>query len=177
MFILLHLFFSILQYSSMTDPATIHSFKVESIDGKIIDFSDFKGKKILIVNVASECGYTKQYAQLQELYELHQDKLVIIGFPSNDFGGQEPGTAEEIQQFCSSKFGVTFPLTAKVNIKSSPVHPIYEWLTQKSKNGVLDAEVNWNFNKFLIDENGKLEKALGSSVTPMDEDILNWIGA
>ena len=177
MFVLLHLLFSFTQYSSMTDTASIHSFKVESIDGKIIDFSDFKGKKILIVNVASECGYTKQYAQLQELYELHQENLVIIGFPSNDFGGQEPRSAEEIQQFCSSKFGVTFPLTTKVNIKSSPVHPIYEWLTKKSKNGVLDAEVKWNFNKFLINENGKLEKALPSSVTPLDEDILNWIEA
>ncbi len=161
----------------MSEPSSIHHFKIESIDGKTIDFANFKGKKILIVNVASECGYTKQYAQLQELHELHQNKLVILGFPSNDFGGQEPGSAEEIQEFCSSKFGVTFPLTTKVNIKSSPVHPIYEWLTQKSKNGVMDASVKWNFNKFLIDENGRLEKALPSSVTPLDEEILNWVGA
>ncbi len=161
----------------MTDTPSIHTFKIESIDGKTINFADYKGKKILIVNVASECGYTNQYAQLQELYELHSDKLVVIGFPSNDFGGQEPGTVAEIQEFCSSKFGVTFPLTTKVNIKSSPVHPIYEWLTQKSRNGVMDANVKWNFNKFLIDENGRLVKALPSSVTPLDEEILNWIGA
>lgn len=177
MFILFYLLFSISQYSSMTETPSIHTFKIESLDGKTINFADYKGKKILIVNVASECGYTKQYAQLQELYELHNEKLVIIGFPSNDFGGQEPGTAAEIQEFCSSKFGVTFPLTTKVNIKSNPVHPIYDWLTQKSRNGVLDATVKWNFNKFLINENGVLEKALPSSVTPLDEEILNWIRA
>lgn len=161
----------------MSDSPSIHAFKIESIDGRTINFADFKGKKILIVNVASECGYTKQYAQLQELYELHKDKLVVVGFPSNDFGGQEPGTAAEIQEFCSSKFGVTFPITTKVNIKSSPVHPIFEWLTQKSRNGVLDTTVKWNFNKFLLNENGMLEKALPSSVTPLDEEILSWIGA
>lgn len=177
MFILFHLLFSISQYTSMSATPSIHHFKIESIDGKTINFADYKGKKILIVNVASECGYTNQYAQLQELYELHSDKLVVVGFPSNDFGGQEPGTVAEIQEFCSSKFGVTFPLTTKVNIKSSPVHPIYEWLTQKSKNGVMDANVKWNFNKFLIDENGILVKALPSSVTPLDDEILNWIGA
>lgn len=159
----------------MADNPSIHQFQIEGIDGKLIHFSDFKGKKIIIVNVASECGYTNQYEQLQELSESYPEKLVIIGFPSNDFGGQEPGTEAEIQQFCSSTYGVKFPLTSKVNIKSSPVHPIYQWLTQKSKNGSIDAEVQWNFNKFLIDEQGRLIRHLPSGVTPLDEQILDWV--
>ncbi len=129
----------------------------------MIDFSAYKGKKILVVNVASECGYTSQYAQLQELYETFQDKLVIIGCPCNDFGGQEPGSADEIKDFCSLRFGVTFPLTEKLNIKSNPVHPIYEWLCSKEQNGTSDAEVSWNFCKFLLDENGQWSRFYPSS--------------
>lgn len=154
---------------------TIYHFKVESIDGESMDLSSFKGKKLLIVNVASECGYTPQYAQLQELYESFSEKLVVIGFPSNDFGGQEPGTDEEIKSFCSSRYGVTFPLTTKINIKGNDVHPLYKWLTQKSENGVMDAEVKWNFQKFLIDENGMLYKSLSHKVSPLDDEILQWI--
>ena len=136
---------------------TLHSFKINSLEGKTIDFSDYTGKKVLIVNVASECGYTPQYAQLQELSEAKSDEIVVIGFPCNDFGGQEPGEAAEIQNFCKVRYGVTFPLTEKVSIKKD-THPIYKWLTRKSENGVMDGLVSWNFCKFLIDENGVIAR-------------------
>ena len=154
---------------------TIHQFKVESIDGGVIDFSQYKGKKIMIVNVASKCGFTPQYKQLQELHENFSDKIAIVGFPCNDFGGQEPGSNEEIQTFCTTKFGADFPLTTKVNIKRNDVHPVYQWLTKKDQNGTMDAEVRWNFHKFLIDEEGNLYKSLPSTVSPLDEQILDWI--
>lgn len=154
---------------------SIHDFKVKSLDGSTIDFANYKGKKILIVNTASECGYTVQYEDLQKLSEQYKDKLVVVGFPSNDFGGQEPGSAEEIQQFCTSKFNVTFPMAEKVNIKSEPVAPIYQWLTTKALNGVEDTEVKWNFNKFLIDENGNYVAHFGSRTKPLDEELTSLI--
>lgn len=156
---------------------SIHPFKVRGIEGSEIDFAQFAGKKILIVNVASECGYTPQYQQLQELYDTFQDKLVIVGFPCDDFGGQEPGTNEEIQTFCNRRYGVTFPLTTKINIKSSIVHPVYQWLTQATQNGVADSEVPWNFHKYLLDEHGQLVKSLPSNVSPLDEQILDWLNS
>lgn len=151
-----------------------HTFKVDSISGQQIDFSDFSGKKIIAVNVASECGYTPQYQQLQELYDEFNDKLVVIGFPCNDFGGQEPGSEADIQAFCDRNYGVTFPMTAKVGIKKD-THPIYQWLQNKAENGVLDHTVQWNFHKFLIDETGRLQAAYASSVSPFDDRILFWI--
>ena len=154
---------------------SIHDFKVEGIEGSTIDFAAFKGKKIMIVNVASECGYTPQYQHLQELYEEFKDKLMIVGFPSNDFGGQEPGANEEIREFCSVRYGVSFPLSAKVTIRGSSAHPIYQWLTQKELNGKMNSEVQWNFNKFLLDENGHLVQYLPSSVSPVDEQIVDWL--
>ena len=156
---------------------SIHSFKVEGIEGSTIDFAAFQGKKIMIVNVASECGYTSQYAQLQELFENFRDELVIVGFPSNDFGGQEPGGNDEIREFCTVRYGVSFPLTSKVSIKGPSRHPIYQWLTSKVKNGVLDSEVQWNFNKYLLDEDGHLVQYLPSSVSPADEQILSWLSS
>jgi glutathione peroxidase len=149
----------------------IHGFKVEALDGSTIDFASFKGKKILIVNTASECGYTPQYKDLEKLYETYKDKLVVIGFPANNFGGQEPGTNSEIKTFCTKNYGVSFPMAAKVSVKGADMAPIYQWLTQKSKNGVLDAEIKWNFNKFLLDENGRMMYKFESSVTPMSEEI------
>lgn len=137
--------------------------------------NDFKGKKILLVNVASECGFTKQYANLEKLYTTYKDKLVIIGFPCNQFGGQEPGTEEEIATFCSSKFAVTFPLTTKIDVKGDNQHPIYKWLTSKALNGVNDYSVNWNFNKFMLDENGQLIGYFSSRINPMDSDIVNLL--
>lgn len=150
---------------------SIHQFKIAGIDGKEINFADFKGKKVMIVNVASECGYTPQYAQMQELYERFQDKLVIVGFPANNFGGQEPGTHDQIQSFCTKNYGVTFPLTAKIDIKTDP---IYQWLTQESKNGVMNSQVQWNFSKYLLDENGQLVSCYPSAVSPVDDVIVDF---
>jgi len=151
----------------------IYDFKVESLDAGTINFADFKGKKILIVNTASECGYTPQYKDLQALYEKFKDKLVIVGFPANNFGGQEPGTATEIKAFCEKNYGVSFPMAAKVSVKGSDMAPIYQWLTSKAANGVLDAEIGWNFNKFLIDEKGNMVAHFPSKVKPMDEAIIS----
>ena len=151
----------------------LHNFKAKTLDGKDFNFADLKGKKVLIVNTASECGYTPQYKDLEALYQKYSSKnFVIIGFPCNDFGGQEPGTSAEIKSFCSKNFGVTFPMMEKISISTSP---IYKWLTHKTENGVLDATVKWNFNKFLVDENGNLVKYLASSVKPMDAEITKWI--
>lgn len=150
---------------------SIHEFKVEGLESGTINFADFKGKKILIVNTASECGYTTQYKDLQALYEKYKDKLVIVGFPANNFGGQEPGTNQDIKAFCQKNYGVTFPMASKISVKGDDMAPIYKWLTSKSENGVLDAEIRWNFNKFLIDENGKMVAYFPSKVTPMSEEI------
>ncbi len=154
---------------------SIHKFKIEGLEGQEIDFATFKGKKIMVVNVASECGYTSQYQQLQELYEEFNHKLEIVGIPANDFGGQEPGTNSEIQTFCKRNYGVSFPMAAKVTVLGEQAHPIYKWLTNKTQNGVIDSEVKWNFNKFLLDEEGYLVSYHPSSVSPIDESILNWL--
>lgn len=163
--------------STITMPSTnsIHSFKVKSIDGGTIDFASFKGKKILIVNTASKCGYTKQYEALQQLYQTYQNKLVIVGFPCNQFLGQEPGTSEEIIAFCKKNYGVTFPLADKIEVKGKDAAPIYKWLCNKSENGVLDAKITWNFNKFLLDEEGKLLAYFESGVKPNSEEIINYL--
>ena len=150
---------------------SIYGFKVTALDGGTIDFATFKGKKILIVNTASECGFTPQYEGLEKLYEKYKDKLVIVGFPANNFGSQEPGTNDEIGAFCKKNYGVTFPMAAKISVKGDDAAPIYKWLCHKSENGVLDAEVGWNFNKFLLDENGKLLAHFESKVEPMSEEI------
>jgi len=152
--------------------ASIHDIKVEGIDGKELNFADFKGKKILVVNVASECGFTPQYQQLEELYKEFKDKLVVVGCPSNDFGGQEPGTNLEIRSFCSLNYGATFPMAGKLSISESP---LYQWLTRKALNGVMDGEVKWNFHKFLLDEAGQLVKEYPSSVSPIDTKIVDWL--
>lgn len=152
---------------------SFYNLQAETIDGEKFDFSSLKGKRVLIVNVASECGFTGQYKPLQELYETFQDKdFVILGFPCNDFGGQEPGSEEKIKAFCEKNYGVTFPIMAKINIKKTPQSPVYTWLTNKVSNGVDDYSVRWNFHKFLIDENGNLVGSHGSSVNPMSEEII-----
>jgi glutathione peroxidase len=152
---------------------SIHSFKVKGLDGKQIDFASFKGKKILVVNTASKCGYTPQYEALEKVYKQYKDKLVIIGFPCNQFGGQEPGTNEEIASFCQKNYGVTFPLADKIDVKGSNTAPIYQWLTQKAKNGLVDANISWNFNKFLLNEDGKMIAYFPSNVKPDSEEILS----
>lgn len=151
-----------------TVSASIYDYKITAIDGSIIDMASFKGKKILIVNVASECGYTPQYSDLEKLYRQYKDKLVIIGFPANNFMGQEPGTNEEIQQFCTSKYDITFPLAEKISVKGKDMAPIFKWLTEKKLNGVEDSEVSWNFNKYLINEKGEYVCHFKSKVAPFD---------
>ncbi|WP_229733795.1 glutathione peroxidase [Pontibacter amylolyticus] len=146
-----------------------YSFKIESLEGKEIDFSKFKGKKVLVVNTASECGYTPQYADLQKLHETHGDKVVILGFPANNFGGQEPGSQEEIAAFCQKNYGVTFQMMEKVSVKGDDQHPLYQWLAKNSPN---HEEPGWNFSKYLIDENGKVVAFYPSKVKPMGEEIL-----
>ena len=156
---------------SVSATKSFYDFKVESLEGGTIDFSKFKGKKILIVNTASKCGYTPQYEELQKLYDKYREKLVIVGFPANNFGGQEPGTNVEIGEFCKKNYGVTFPIAAKISVKGDDTAPIYKWLCNKSENGVLDAVVGWNFGKFLLDEKGNLMQYFPSKVTPMSEEI------
>ena len=155
---------------------SFHELSATDIHGNPVPFDSFKGKKVLVVNTASECGYTKQYAQLQELHEEFKDKgLVVIGFPSNDFGGQEPGSESDIMAFCEKNFGVTFPMMSKVTVKGREPHPVYAWLTSKQANGVQDATVKWNFHKFLIDEQGRLVGDHPSAVSPLDEQIISWV--
>lgn len=159
-----------------TTMKSFHDFKLQTIDGSSLDLASLKGKKVLVVNTASECGLTPQYAQLQELYELYGGaQFEIIGLPSNDFAGQEPGTEEEIASFCQKNYGVTFPLTAKVKVKGDGIHPLYSWLTSKTLNGVGDFEVKWNFHKFMIDVDGKLIGDVGPQVSPLDDVIVNWV--
>lgn len=173
---ILFLFMSMVLTSiSSTNTSSIHQFKVAALNGGTIDFAKFKGKKILIVNTASACGYTKQYAGLQKLYEAYKDKLVIVGFPCNQFGGQEPGSAEEIETFCKKNYGVTFPMAAKIDVKGANAAPIYKWLCNKDQNGVLDATIKWNFNKFLLNEKGELISYFPSSVTLDSEEITQYL--
>lgn len=155
--------------------STLYDFKVPGLDGSTIDFSKYKGKKVLIVNTASECGYTPQYADLQKLSEAHKSNLVIVGFPANNFGGQEPGSNTEIKEFCKKNYGVSFPMAGKVSVKGDDIHPIFKWLTTKSENGVMDAEIKWNFTKFLLDEKGKLIAVFPSKVNPNSEEITKYL--
>lgn len=160
----------------MTQDKGIYQFKVQDLYGKPFDFSQLKGKKVMIVNTASECGLTPQYEELQKLYELFQDSdFEIIGFPANNFGGQEPGSDEEIAQFCEQNYGVSFPMMSKISVKGADMHPIYQYLTQKSQNGVQDSEVQWNFQKYLLDEEGQLVKVVEPRTLPTDPEIIDWL--
>lgn len=161
----------------MDHKKNIYDFKIEGLDGSTIDFSKYKGKKILIVNTASKCGYTPQYAGLEKLYKSHEKDLVIIGFPSDNFGGQEFQDNKDISSFCQKNYGVTFPLTTRVDVKGTSITPIYQYLTKKSENGVLDATISWNFNKFYIDEKGNLIAHFDSKVTPESPELLKYIDA
>jgi len=154
---------------------SIHSFKVEALDGSTIDFSKFKGKKILVVNTASECGFTPQYADLEKLYEQYKNKLVVVGFPANNFGGQEPGANHEIATFCQRNYGVQFPMAAKISVKGDDIAPIYKFLTDKKENGVKNTKILWNFTKILLDENGKIIDSFVSTTNPMSESITKYL--
>ena len=154
-----------------------YSFKVKTLEGGDFDLASLKGKKVMVVNTASKCGYTPQYKDLEELYEQFNQKLVIIGFPANNFGNQEPGTALEIRQFCTEKYDVTFPMMEKISVKGKDIHPLYQWLTSKEKNGVMDSDVKWNFQKYLIDEEGRLVDVLYSREKPGSEKVIKWLNA
>lgn len=154
---------------------SIYDFVVKDITGKDFDFSALRGKKIMIVNTASECGFTPQYADLEKLSQQYKDKLVIIGFPANNFGAQEPGDNKQIAGFCQKNYGVTFPMMSKISVKGDDMAPIYHFLTEKAQNQFEDSEVKWNFQKYLIDEKGNLVQVVESKVPPMDSSILNWL--
>jgi len=155
---------------------TIYQFKVTDLYGKEFDFSTLKGKKLLIVNTASECGLTPQYKDLEAIYSKYKDKnFVIIGFPANNFGSQEPGSNEQIAKFCQMNYGVTFPMMSKISVKGKDIHEVYQFLTQKDKNGLQDSQVEWNFQKYLINEEGELIKVLSPRVLPTDSEIVGWI--
>jgi glutathione peroxidase len=158
---------------AVSQTRSIYDFKVAGLDGDTIDFAQFKGKKILIVNTASKCGFTPQYEDLEKLYKTYKDKLVIVGFPANNFFSQEPGSNETISEFCKKNYGVSFPMAAKISVKGKNIAPIYKWLCNKEENGVMDAKISWNFNKFLLDENGKIIAHFKSAVKPMSEEIVS----
>ena len=155
---------------------SIHQFKVADIYGNIFDFSQLKGKKVMIVNTASKCGLTYQYEALQKLYSQYKDlNFVIVGFPSNDFLWQEPGSNDEIIDFCEQNYGVTFPMMSKITVKGTKKHPIYQFLTQKSKNNFRDSRVTWNFQKYLINQEGQIEKIISPRTRPDSQEIVSWI--
>jgi len=154
-----------------------YDFKVKTLEGQDFDFASLKGKKVMIVNTASKCGYTPQYKDLEDVYEKYQGDLVIIGFPANNFMNQEPGSATDIRKFCTENYGVTFPMMEKISVKGDDMHPLYKWLTSRDKNGVMDSEVKWNFQKYLIDENGKLVDVIFSKEKPSSEKVIAWISS
>lgn len=168
------LFFTLIASLTMAQ-TSIYDLSFDDISGKKVNLSDFKGKKIMFVNTASECGFTGQYAELQELHEKYGDKLMLIGFPCDQFGGQEPGSESEIQSFCKKNYGVTFLMASKIDVKGANQHPVYRWLTSKDQNGVDNSTVMWNFEKFIIDENGNLVDHFKSPVTPMNDKIISII--
>ncbi|WP_375434186.1 glutathione peroxidase [uncultured Hymenobacter sp.] len=163
---------SIPAMTETTAPATVYDFTVTSIDGKDVKLSQYKGKKLLIVNTASECGYTPQYKELEELYKKHGDKVTVLGFPANNFGGQEPGTNEQISSFCEKNYGVTFPLFSKVSVKGDDTAPLYKFLSDKAKNGTVSDAPSWNFCKYLVDEQGHVVGFYPSKVKPMSEELV-----
>ena len=157
------------------DAQSLYEIPLIDISGVPLDLSQYKGKKILFVNVASKCGFTSQYDALQELYKTYKDRLVVIGLPCNQFGGQEPGTAKEIVTFCKLNYGVDFPLTAKIEVKGDNQHPLYKWLTSKEQNGVMDSTVRWNFQKYLVDESGQLVDFFYSTTSPTSSKIVKLL--
>jgi len=166
----------ILLSSILLSSNSVYEIALKTLDGQDFNLSGFRGKKILVVNTASKCGFTGQYEELQKLHEKYSEKLAVVGMPCNQFMMQEPGSNEKIAAFCKKNYGVTFTMLEKADVKGKNQHPLYQWLTQKDKNGVLDAKVSWNFNKFLIDENGNLLAHFESSVKPLSEEITKYFG-
>lgn len=171
-------FLMIITITAFSQSSGFYDFKVKTLEGDDFDFSSLKGKKVMIVNTASKCGNTPQYKDLEEVYEkYHDNNFVIIGFPANNFGEQEPGTAAEIRKFCSENYGVTFPMMEKISVKGDDMAPLYRWLTSKEKNGVMDSEVKWNFQKYLIDENGKLVDVILAKEKITSDKVIAWISS
>ncbi len=170
-------FLMLFSMAGFSQTSGFYDFKVKTLEGGDFDFATLKGKKVMIVNTASKCGFTPQYKDLEEVYVKYHDNLVIIGFPANNFASQEPGTASEIRKFCTENYGVTFPLMEKISVKGNDMAPIYKWLTSKEKNGVMDSEVKWNFQKYLIDENGKLVDVVYSKDKPTSDKVIAWISS
>ena len=168
----------LVQIEQTMQEKTIYQFEVEDLNGETFDFEQLRGKKVLIVNTASKCGLTPQYEQLQLLYETYgSNDFVIVGFPANNFAQQEPGTNEEIAEFCQQNYGVSFPMMSKISVKGDDMHPVYQYLTQESQNGLQDSEVQWNFQKYLIDQHGKLVKVVDPKTLPTDPSIVEWIAS
>jgi glutathione peroxidase len=167
---------SVTNTQAVSGNTSIHQFKVTDIEGKEFDMASLKGKRVMVVNTASKCGLTPQYEQLEAVYKQFKDSnFTIVGFPANNFMSQEPGSNEEIAEFCQKNYGVSFPMMSKISVKGSDMHPVYQFLTQKSKNGVEDSEVKWNFQKYLLDENGKLVRVIPPGTKPDDASIIQWI--
>ena len=170
---------SIILLTSFFSPSkkvvNIYKFKVEALDGGKIDFKKYKGKKILIVNTASKCGNTPQYEALEKLYTKYSAKLVIVGFPANNFGEQEPGTNGEIKEFCTKNYGVTFPMAAKVSVKGDDIAPIFQYLVDEAKKMGINDPIKWNFTKFLLDENGKLITVIHNKVNPISDEVTKYL--
>ena len=157
-------------------PASFYDITVTTLEGDTFRFDQLKGKKVMIVNTASKCGFTPQYAELEKLYQTYKDRnFTIIGFPANNFMWQEPGTNEEIRSFCTKNYGVSFPMMAKISVKGADIHPLYLWLTLKQYNGVMDSDVKWNFQKYLIGTDGTLQKVIYSKQSPLSEEVTQWI--
>lgn len=161
--------------NTVSEKSSIYDFKLKTLDGQELSLSKFKGKKMLLVNVASECGYTPQYTNLQKLHEQYGDKVVVVGFPANNFGGQEPGSSSEIKTFCSKNYGVTFQMMEKISVKGSDMHPLYKWLSDKSQNGSCDKAPGWNFCKYLIDEKGNVVQFFNSKTDPLSTEITSLL--
>jgi glutathione peroxidase len=170
-------FLLIFSITGFTQTSGFYDFKVKTLEGTDFDFASLKGKKVMIVNTASKCGFTPQYKDLEEVYEKYQGDLIIIGFPANNFMNQEPGSATDIRKFCTENYGVTFPMMQKISVKGDDIAPLYKWLTSKEKNGVMDSEVKWNFQKYLINENGKLVDVIYSKENPSSEKVSAWISS
>jgi len=173
---IIFIFFLTMTLSVDAQIKTLYDFQSTTLEGSTFDFATLKGKKVLIVNTASKCGLTPQYEILEQLYKTYKDRnFVIIGFPANNFMKQEPGTDGEIRDFCTKNYGVTFPMMSKISVKGDDIDPLYKWLTTKSLNGVLDANIQWNFQKFMIDEQGNLVDFLAPKEQPDSEKLIKWI--
>ncbi|MCP5515595.1 MAG: glutathione peroxidase [Spirochaetales bacterium] len=163
-------------FSALNAQKSFYDYTVKDINGKDFALSSLKGKKVMVVNTASKCGFTPQYEDLENLYKKYgSGNFVIIGFPANNFMGQEPGTNQEIKEFCTKNYGVSFPMMSKISVKGDDMHPLYKWLTSKSLNGVQDSEVKWNFQKYLIDENGKLISVIPPKQKPDSQEVIDWL--